>query len=937
MLFFAGPLTTDAIEQLGRPLRTASVCGYTRVLFVACASRISSIAGKDSPVKEPKLSARIATLNRREFVASMTAAAIGASTRLPGQAQPMKPREVFLVPNFHPASCGWLTTFSRERVYCANSYLNQLDRVRDDPNYKFLFSEVNNFVAIMNFAPERVPEFIGRIREKRVEVVNGYFLESTINLSGGEALVRQGVEGLRWYEKTVGIRPKYGWNIDTCGVHEQMPQITAGLGLEAMVYTRKNPAGKTIFWSTSPDGSRILTLCPDGYADVNSIFTTESPLDKQQLKDLDAKFERLGTITPDGAPILVLAGSGDYSLAPDLQSYPTLLLKQWDEAQMGYPIRFATLSDYFDSILPRIQSGAIALPTVRGGTDYSFDAFWIENYEVKTRYRSSEQRLQGAEMLSSLAHLSTNHTYPVQDLSNCWILMCLNMDRNTLWGSAGGMVFVSQESWDVQDRFNWVDRTTEHTLRDASRAILPDGDEIGLFNQLNWKRNDPVALQLPAGTSIAGAASELLSDNTVLCRIEMPSTSIGGWQLERRAPTSPSLIDLPETLETRYYSVRIDRHTGALISIRFRHSGRELLAGPANVIVAERPRKKEASPADFMAPRSERVRLSTSSDRPSEVQLWKGPIAYTIEVRGKFYGDGAIRRVIRLYHESSRIDFETELNEVPDYTLVVAEFPLAPEIPEIRRGIPYGFSHGSWSKPNPELHGWTRGIVPAVRWIDFGLATGGGISIFDRGATGREIDGNTPIVHLLNAEANYHGYPSPWLSGAGKHIVAYALYPHEEAWDEAHVPQMAWEYNCPPIGLGKCAAQEPRSILETSENVIVEALRCEADHIELRMVECLGQAGDAKIKLMLPHRRAVLTDLIGREQSALPKADIYTVQLKPQQIVTVHFATDTALPEAGAITAWNRFVPDEKLPALRKYDPDLVGHPPFGNASNTFD
>jgi alpha-mannosidase len=885
-------------------------------------------------MEDPDIAALKGSLSRRQFVTALAAAAAGAGVR--ARAQTEEPREVFIVPNFHPASCGWLTTFSRERVYCANSYLNQLDRVRDDPNYKFLLSEANNLIAILNFQPERVPELKRRVAEKRVELVNGYFLESTINLSGGEALVRLGVEGLRWYEKVIGVKPRYGWNIDTCGVHEQMAQISAGLGFEAMVYTRKNPTGKSIFWSTSPDGSRMLTLCPGHYSEATAIFTAKTPLDPKQLNDLESSFEKKAAITPDGAPILVLAGSGDYSLAPQLQSYPTELLRQWKDARMRYPIAFATLSDYLDPILPRILSGAISIPTFKGGTDYSFDAFWIENYEVKARYRHSEQRLQAAEMLSSFAHLSAKQEYPVQDLNDCWILMCLNMDRNTLWGSAGGMVFVSEESWDVQDRLDWVDLTTDKSLRGAAKAILLDGEGVGLFNQLNWKRDDPVAVQLPPGTTIAGSDSELLNENTVLCRVEMPSTSIGGWRLERRAAVSPSRIDLAESIETRYYSVRVDSHTGAITSIKFKESGRELLAGPANVVVAERPEKKEAAPADFMAPRPERVRLASSSDHASTVQLSRGPLAYTLEVSGTFYGGGAIRRVVRLYHDHPRIDLETELNDIPDYTVVAAEFPLAGEVSEIRRGIPYGFSHGSWSQPDANLQGWTKGIVPAVRWIDYGLSAGGGISIFDRGATGREINSNIPVIYLLNAVNQYHGYPNSWLSGAGKHLVCYALYPHEASWNQARVPQRAWEYNCPPIAVGSYGVQEPRSIVETSDNVILEALHCEAGHIELRMVECLGNPGTASIKLMLAHGRAVLTDLTGREKSQLPRSETYKIDLKPQEIVTIRFEAETTLPEAEAVTQWDRFVPERKLAALHKYDPALVGHPPFGNGSDTF-
>ena len=65
------------------------------------------------------------------------------------------PKQVFVVPNFHPASCGWLANWSVERNYCANSYMAHLDRVRDDTNYCFALSECNNLLAIKNFWPER--------------------------------------------------------------------------------------------------------------------------------------------------------------------------------------------------------------------------------------------------------------------------------------------------------------------------------------------------------------------------------------------------------------------------------------------------------------------------------------------------------------------------------------------------------------------------------------------------------------------------------------------------------------------------------------------------------------------------------------------------------------------------------------------------------------
>ncbi|MGH9656326.1 MAG: glycoside hydrolase family 38 C-terminal domain-containing protein, partial [Bryobacteraceae bacterium] len=830
-------------------------------------------------------------------------------------------RRVYLVPNFHPASCGWLTTFSKERMYCANSYLNQLDRVRDDPNYEFAMSEVNNIIAIMDFQPQRIPELKERIRQKRVELVNAYFLESTINLSGGEALMRLGVEGLRWYGQVFGLEPRFSWNIDTCGAHEQMPQIATELGLKAFVYTRKNPTGKTIFWSVSPDGSKILTLCPGHYAEASEIFKTTQPLTATQLEDLGKFFESKEAITPAQAPILVLAGSGDYSLAPALKSYPTQFLKQWKSARTGRRIGFSTLGKYFDAIEPHIASGEIQIPTFSGGTDYSFDAFWIENPRVKTLYRRNEQALQATEILATAASLKADHAYPVDDLYGAWILMCLNMDRNTLWGSAGGMIFVDPKSWDVQDRFDWVERTTARAAQSAGRALLGSGSAFGLFNPLNWSRSDPFLLHLPPGRSLEKATCEAMPDGAVLCQLDMQPVSISAWRSSSQAPAEPKAIVLPERIETDYYSARIDPHTGAMLSLRLEPSKMEILGGPANVIVAERPfhMPSHEKPGDFMPARPQRARLADSNTGLSKVSVSKGPIATTVEVTGKFYGGGAIRRVMRFYHHHPRIDLETELNDIPNFTVVVAEFPLSGKIADVRRGIPFGFSHAR-----------KKGIVPAVRWTDYELSYSGGVAILDRGCTGRELDGQAPIIYLLNAEDKYYGYPNPWLSGKGRHLLQYSLVPHSEFWGSAHIPRRAWEYNCPPIEIPDCAPNPQHSFVHTSGNLILEAMRREGDHVELRLVEWTGRPGTALVWLTLPHESAALTDALGRPKSALKNGGRYTFHVRPQQIVTLRFKTASALPIPPPVKSWNHFVPKDKLSALHAYDSRLIGHPPSG-------
>jgi hypothetical protein len=873
--------------------------------------------------------------SRRRFM--IAAASVGAASLLKAHGTSVlaaagTKREVFIVPNFHPASCGWLTNFSRERVYCANSYLDHLDRVRDDPQYEFVMSEVNNIIAIMNFKPERIPELKQRLKEKRVELVNGFFLESTINLSGGEALVRMGVEGLNWYEHMFGIRPRFAWCIDTCGVHDQMAQIASGLGLEALIYTRNNPVGQTLFWTESPDGTRILTLCPGSYHEARSIFDSKQSFTKPDLDKLEEEIAAKDEITPRGAPLILLGGGADYSLAPKVKSYPSAFIDQWTNSGSGRNLRFATLSRYIDSLSSGVNDGSIPLQTHKGGTAYDYDAFWIECPQVKVGYRQAEQNLQRTESLATIASLTSDQQYPAQDLYDAWILMFLNTDRNTLWGSAGGMVFESKDSWDVRDRLAWVNSTANliHS-KCGGGAGLSSHEDVLLYNPLNWARQAPCALTLPDGTHLHGVPCETLANGTVLCSLPLDGLSLKSVRLAKVNSHNSKAISKNDAIQTQHYSLLMDQETGAIASLKLKQSGRELFHTPGNVIIAERPKTREADPGDLMPPIPERLRLGTTDEAKSTIAITEGNLATTIVVTGTFYGGSQARRTLRLYHAYPRIDFVTELTDIPDNTVVFADFPFAFPIEEVRRGIPFGFSHAAWVKPNAALHGWAKGIVPALRWIDYSFAGGGGAALFDKGLTGRELNGQTASIYLLNAEDKYHGYENSWLSGKGKHVLEYALFPHESNWQADRVAQAAWEYNLEPAVLSASKHLPEGSYLETSDNVIVESLRRQQNMIILRMVEAFGVAAEAKVRLNLPHKSAFIGSMTGDDRKPLGTGPEYRLHLRPQQIVTLMFEATTSVPKETPVQSWDRFVPPDKLHALHAYDPSLIGHPPFGD------
>ena len=838
------------------------------------------------------------------------------------QAKPVSlPAQVFVVPNFHPASCGWLANWSVERNYCANSYLNHLDRVRDDANYGYAQSECNNLIAIQNFQPERFAELQQRVKEGRVELVNAFFLEPAINLSGGEALAKMGIEGLRWQQSVMGVRPRYCWAIDVCGTHAQMPQLCDLLGLDALIYTRCNRSGKTVFWSESPDGSRILTLVPGHYSeDLGGTYGAKEPLAESQLRRAAKAIHSKLAATQENAPVLILAGQGDYALAPARKENPTEFLQTWKNFRPDCEIHYGGLSAYVDALLPGVKSGKIEIPTVRTGTSYTFDSFWIENPRVKEWYRRDEHALQSAEMLATIASLKSGFAYPVEPFYHAWLQMLLNMDRNTLWGSAGGMVFEHETSWDAKDRFAWVEKQSAATLASAAQTFAGEGQAVSLFNPANWQRTDPLRLKLPADTTIAGAKCEAAGDGTTFCQLEVPATGIVGEKLKLSPASAPKSIALPATIKTKFYSAKIDPVTGALVSLKTQ-SGREMLGGPANVVVTEKY-SGHGDPGDFVNPRPKRQRLATSSDFKTTLAVTEGPLAVTVTATEEFLGGGVLKRVTRFFKNSPRIEFETELNDIPNLTVVVDEFPLAQTPAEIRRGIPFGFSRDDNT---------ISGIVPAIRWTDYASPGKGGVALLDRGVPGREINTNVPVIYLLNATDKYYGYTNAWLSGKGKRTFQYALVAHDADWNTARVPQKAWEYNAPVTVATDCQPVSAQSFVQTSDNVIVEAMRRDGADIELRLVEALGLAGEAEVKLNLPYTSVSMTDLTGNHPQKLDGGPAFEFAVKPQQILTLRFRTAEPVAEIKPLMQWDELVPKAKRAALHEYLPDKKGHPPRGS------
>lgn len=226
-------------------------------------------------------------------------------------------------------------------------------------------------------------------------------------------------------------------------------------------------------------------------------------------------------------------------------------------------------------------------------------------------------------------------------------------------------------------------------------------------------------------------------------------------------------------------------------------------------------------------------------------------------------------------------------------------------------------------------YGYSEAMLPAIRWSNYQLAAGGGLALLDQGLTCHELNDQTVTLGLLNAQSNYRNTPNELLRGLGMHEFNYAILPHAGSWQEAQVPRRAWEFNAPVYENSGSRLDKPQSFLSTSDNLIVEAIRRVGRQMEVRLSEWSGAAGTGEVTLHLPHNGARLTNLMGEQGVALAGGPTYRFPVRPQQIVTIRFDTNSGVKEPAPILSWKSLVPDAKQKAL-KVRLQAKGHPPRG-------
>ena len=121
----------------------------------------------------------------------------------------------------------WCCTRAWHKWRYIRCYCDVLDIMRTDPDFTWCIDNVvHSWIPFKECCPDRVAEFEQRVREGRIDVLNGGVSLARPSRIGEESFVRNMIEGRRYFCRQFGLTelPMLYCADVACG-HSQVPQI----------------------------------------------------------------------------------------------------------------------------------------------------------------------------------------------------------------------------------------------------------------------------------------------------------------------------------------------------------------------------------------------------------------------------------------------------------------------------------------------------------------------------------------------------------------------------------------------------------------------------------------------------------------------------------------------------------------------------------------
>lgn len=719
----------------------------------------------------------------------------------------------------------WLWRLKHTREKAIRSFSTVTRYMQLYPEYKFVQSQPQLYQYVKDHAPELYSRIKDAVKSGRFEPEGGMWVEADCNISSGEALVRQILEGTKFFEKEFGKKSTCLWLPDVFGYSVALPQILKQFNISRFVTTKiswneYNKMPHDTFMWRGLDGSEVLThfiTTPDEGRPIDHKFSTYNGLiSPRTVIGTWNKYEDK-EINKD---LLISYGYGDGGGGPTRNM---IMMRRALDKIPGIPkVKSTGVKEYLDIVENNVRrtkgyvhtwSGELYLETHRG--TYTSQA------RNKRMNRKTEYGLVQAEILGAMS-LIQGGGYEAQTLEDLWRVLLLNQFHDIIPGSSIHEVYEDSRKQYAQV---W-EKLDEVFKKHGARGFVQQKDGYTAMNYTPFERKAIWHIkQEEEGIFTDAQGNVLESQKTAggydVMAVMPPMAAVNVFfRPERHGDTSSPFTYAREKkqLDTPYYQITFNEW-GMMTHLYDKENSREVLRGSGNrlTVYEDRPFDNDAWNIDIF--HTEKYELVTGL--VSEEVTADGPLKFSLK-RTYAYRNSVITQTMTCYGDIRRIDFETEADWHENHRLLKACF----EVDVDNREASYDIQFGNVKRPTHFNTSWdyAKFEVAAHKWIDFS-ETGYGVALLNDCKYGFSVHDSLMSISLIKCAT----FPDTE-ADQGQHQFTYALLPHRGTWQESKVHQESEFLNQPLKVLEGSYEAAGKSLFKINmENFAVDAVKRSED------------------------------------------------------------------------------------------------------------
>ncbi len=781
------------------------------------------------------------------------------------------PGRVILAGHSH-LDIAWLWTTNELTRKTARTFANTLALMDAYPDFRFTQSQAAVYWFIREYYPELYPRIREKVQSGQWEIVGNAWVEADTNIASGESLVRQLLYGREFFLKEFGVSSDIYWLPDCFGFSAALPQIIRRSGMKYFFTSKlsNNDTNKfpvTLFRWRAHAGDEVLAyMQPLGYggdADADYIVQARARNRQNDLSDVSMGNFGYG----DGG------GGCTYRMMEKIRRF---------RQTPGMPaLSVGTAKEFFAAA----EKAADALPVWDGEMYYeNHRGTYTSQAFVKENNRRGEFLLRDCELLGVLAE-----DYDKAQLERLWRLLLTNQFHDILPGTSIHEVFENTRVEYAALRKEAEELRRRLLLKlSLSRAAE---NSVVVWNLLPRPASGLARVRVPKGClgllddegKVVRCAVREESDHNTLEMIAEDVPAVGCrfyTPLNFELGSAPVRAE-PGVLENEFLRASF-ADNGDLISLYDKENGREVLAGPANLLSVSHDKPVHESAWNLEKDYQLHMDYLTKAEsvRVTESSSVKGVLRVVRRCR-----DSVITQDITLCAGSRRLDFVTHTDWHEREKVLKAEFPV-----DIRaRYATYESAHGAVERPTFANNSYEQAMFEccAHKWADLSEADYG-VSLLNDCKYGYDVEGNRIRITLMRGPV----MPDR-LGDIGEQDFTYSIYPHAGDRRTADTSAQAYLLNEPLTALyaaaGGGSGKAVSFFSADAQGVVLDAFKQAQDGNGLILRVWEAEQKRRRVTLTLPFAPAECAECDLMEEDEAPAqtdGNRLTFLLKPFEVKT---------------------------------------------------